>query len=202
MPPKKRKAATGLNADEERFVDEYLIDLNGTQAYIRANPGTKRTTAGELASRLLKKVKVRAAVRAGTLQLAKQCKTSALKEIKGIALIANYDLGAAFDMTVDDWVPLPPRKIPYETRQAMTAVKFKRRKERDKEGNEVATVEDVEYKFADKLAARDKLMRHFGQYADLPPLEVLLAALPPEVAATVRAALAAVVQGGRNPGGG
>ena len=46
----------------QRFVDEYLIDLNGTQAAIRA--GYSATTAQEQSSRLLSNVKVQQAVSA------------------------------------------------------------------------------------------------------------------------------------------
>lgn len=195
------KKTAGLSADEERFVEEYLIDRNGTAAYIRANPGTRKTTAGEMASRLLKKRKVAQAVAAGSRELARRCGVSAAKEVNGLALLANYDIGDAFDLTADDWVPLPPRKIPYETRKAIVGFKVTRRRLKSG-GDEDYEVETVEYKFADKLAARDKLMRHLGLYKDLPPLEVLLAALDPQIAEAVRRALAQAVQSGADPGGG
>jgi phage terminase small subunit len=175
----KRKPA--LTLDEERFVDEYLIDRNGRAAYTRANPGTKRSTAAQQASRLLNKRNVAEAVRVGSRELARACKVNAEKEIRGLAMLANYDIGAAFDLTADEWVPLPPRKIPYEVRQAIVGVKINRRKEA---GGVV--VETVEYRFADKIAARDKLMRHLGLYKDLPPLETVLALLPRELADEIR----------------
>ncbi len=46
-----------LTAKQQRFVDEYLIDLNATQAAIRAGYSAK--TADQQASRLLTNVKVR-----------------------------------------------------------------------------------------------------------------------------------------------
>jgi phage terminase small subunit len=45
-----------LNARQLRFVDEYLIDLNATQAAIRAGYSAK--TAGQIGSRLLKDVEI------------------------------------------------------------------------------------------------------------------------------------------------
>jgi phage terminase small subunit len=45
-----------LTAKQQRFVDEYLIDLNATQAAIRA--GYSKKTADQQASRLLTNVKV------------------------------------------------------------------------------------------------------------------------------------------------
>lgn len=49
---------TKLNERQSRFVNEYLIDLNGTQAAIRA--GYSARTANEQASRLLTNVSVQA----------------------------------------------------------------------------------------------------------------------------------------------
>lgn len=51
-----------LTPTEDRFVTEYLIDLNGTQAYMRASPGVKEPTARVQASRLLAKPNILGAV--------------------------------------------------------------------------------------------------------------------------------------------
>ena len=59
-PAPRKSAVTHL---DERFIQEYLVDLNGTQAYLRAVPGTKENTARVLASRLLTKVDIQAAIR-------------------------------------------------------------------------------------------------------------------------------------------
>lgn len=50
------KTATGLNEKQKQFCDEYLIDLNGTQAAIRAGYSPK--TANEQAARLLANVSI------------------------------------------------------------------------------------------------------------------------------------------------
>ncbi len=52
-----------LTPKQARFVEEYLIDLNATQAAIRASYSAK--TAEVQGSRLLGNVKVREAVEAG-----------------------------------------------------------------------------------------------------------------------------------------
>lgn len=49
-----------LNARQQRFVDEYLIDLNATQAYVRA--GYSPNGAGQAAEKLLRNTEIRAAV--------------------------------------------------------------------------------------------------------------------------------------------
>lgn len=52
-----------LTPKQQRFVEEYLIDLNGTQAAIRAGYSAK--TANEQAARLLANASISAAVAAG-----------------------------------------------------------------------------------------------------------------------------------------
>ncbi len=63
LDAKPRAAAPRKSAVDGRFVQEYMVDLNGTQAYMRAVPGTKENTARVLASRLLTKVAVQEAIR-------------------------------------------------------------------------------------------------------------------------------------------
>lgn len=62
---------TELTAKQERFCQEYLIDLNATQAAIRAGYSAK--TAAEQSSRLLSNVKV--SYRVATLQKAASKRT-------------------------------------------------------------------------------------------------------------------------------
>lgn len=64
-----------LTPKQSRFIDEYMIDLNGTQAAIRA--GYSKKTAEQQASRLLSNVKVQA-------EIAKR--QSALSDTHGVTL--------------------------------------------------------------------------------------------------------------------
>ena len=54
----------GLTLKQQRFVDEYLIDLNGTAAYQRAGYKATARTARSNAVRLLAKASVQAAIQA------------------------------------------------------------------------------------------------------------------------------------------
>lgn len=55
--PRARKPAAAksqsITPKVERFIDEYLLDLNGTQAYLRSHPGVTNMTARVEAARLL-----------------------------------------------------------------------------------------------------------------------------------------------------
>ena len=52
-----------LTDQQKKFIEEYLIDMNGTRAYRAAYPSVKKNeTAAALASRLLTKAKVKKAI--------------------------------------------------------------------------------------------------------------------------------------------
>lgn len=53
---------TLLTFTERRFVDEYVIDRNGTKAYLRVNKDVTEGSAATLSSRLLRKVEVQRAI--------------------------------------------------------------------------------------------------------------------------------------------
>lgn len=77
------KTSSGLTDKQARFVKEYLIDSNATQAAIRA--GYSEQTANEQGSRLLANVSVRQAVEAG------QEKKAAKLEITALDLVREYE---------------------------------------------------------------------------------------------------------------
>lgn len=60
--------SAALTPRQQRFVEEYLLDLNGTQAAIRA--GYSAHTANEQAARLLANVSVRSAIERGKSEVA------------------------------------------------------------------------------------------------------------------------------------
>lgn len=74
-----------LSNKQLKFIEEYLIDLNGTKAAIRA--GYSRKTAQEQSSRLLSKVMVseeiakRQAVASNNCELTKEAKLNYLKAV-------------------------------------------------------------------------------------------------------------------------
>ena len=71
-----------LNEKQKRFCDEYLVDLNATQAGIRA--GYSKKTAYSSAQRMLKNVEIRACIEK-KLEEAGMSKMEALKLVSDIA---------------------------------------------------------------------------------------------------------------------
>ncbi len=90
-PPRGPKLdARGLNPRQARFVDEYLIDLNATQAAIRA--GYSVSTAEQQGPRLLDHVGVAAAIEAGKAKRAKKLEISAERVLTELAKLAFSDV--------------------------------------------------------------------------------------------------------------
>jgi len=84
-----------LTEKQRRFVEEYLIDLNGTQAVIRA--GFSEKGADVAASRLLGNVRVQAAVSEGKRNRSRRVEITQARVLEEIAHIALSDLSEAFE---------------------------------------------------------------------------------------------------------
>ncbi len=79
-----------LTPKQERFVQEYLIDLNATQAAIRA--GYSAHTANEQGARLLTNVSVRSAVEEAKKSRAERTEITQDRVLQELARIAFFDL--------------------------------------------------------------------------------------------------------------
>lgn len=77
----------GLNAKQARFAQEYLVDLNATQAAIRA--GYSEKTAKSQGSRLLTNADVQAAIAAGREKLAERVQVSQEWVLKNLVAVAE-----------------------------------------------------------------------------------------------------------------
>ncbi len=77
-----------LNPKQKRFVEEYLIDLNATQAAIRA--GYSKKTAGIQGFDLLKNPKVQGAIAKAQEKLSKRVSVTQEEVIEGLKGEATY----------------------------------------------------------------------------------------------------------------
>lgn len=78
-----------MSPKQDEFVRQYLVDLNATQAAIRAGYSPK--TANEQGSRLLANVSVRSAIEAAKAERAKRTGITADEVLLGFAAIARAD---------------------------------------------------------------------------------------------------------------
>jgi len=89
---KSKSKGDELSAMEERFCEEFLIDLNGTQAYLRSKPGVKETTARTEASRLLAKPNIAERIVALKAERAARVGIDADRVLREVYTIAHADM--------------------------------------------------------------------------------------------------------------
>ena len=150
-----KSATSGFH---ERFVAEYLVDLNATQAYLRAH-GTCRSanTAAVEGHRLLRKPKIAAAVEAGKARQLEKAELSATRVLEELRRIGTFDPADLFD---DDGHLLPIKQIPKEARAAIAGLEVAQANLNRTDGKK-----DDEYlhkiKLANKNHALEVLAKHF-----------------------------------------
>lgn len=143
-----------LTKKQKLFVEEYLIDLNATQAAIRA--GYSPDTAQEQSSRMLSNVMVKNEIDKAMAERSRRTginQDRILMELAKIALV-NPEKVVNFDEATirEDAQP--------EDLAAVASVKVKRFPTKDGEGIE------REIKFYDKTKALDLAGRHLGMFKD------------------------------------
>jgi len=87
--------ARPLTAKQTRFVQEYLVDYNGTQAAIRA--GYPAVSARAMASENLTKPDIAAAVQEALAALQARCDITAERVLLELARVAYADVRTLFD---------------------------------------------------------------------------------------------------------
>ena len=143
-----------LTAKQQRFVDEYLIDLNATQAAIRA--GYSPSTAQEQASRLLSNVIISATVARAMAERSRRTGVTADRVVNELAKIGFANIT---DVANVDEAAVRGNANRDDT-AAIQSVKVKVIPTED--GNIV----ERELKMCDKLRALEQLGRHLGLFND------------------------------------
>lgn len=151
-----------LSAKRQRFVHEYLIDLNAAGAYKRAGYVVKNDhLAAVEGARLLTNPDVAAAISAAQAKLAKKLEVNAESVLREYCRIAFSDIGQVFD---DSGQIQAVKDIPEDARRAVSSIKVRRVIEGS--GDDAEEIETVEFKLWDKLNALEKLAKHLGLLKD------------------------------------
>ena len=143
-----------MNAKQQRFAEEYLVDLNATQAAIRA--GYSQKTAYAQGQRLLKHVEVAEFIAAAQDERSKATGITAEKVMEKLAEIAFADPRKLFS---SDNVVKPIAELDLETVTCIDGFEV-----RELAGDMPGTVTKV--KLANRLKALELLGKHFGQFVD------------------------------------
>lgn len=136
------------------FAEEYLLDLNGTQAAIRAGYSPK--TANQQASRLLANANIRAYIDRKLAERSRRTGINAdrvLRELARVAFVNAADL-------IDDGTGLIRDEAKADDTAAISSVRVKTIP------TDAGDIVEREIKLTDKNKALDMLCRHLGLYAD------------------------------------
>jgi phage terminase small subunit len=148
----------GLSAKQQRFVEEYLVDLNATQAAIRA--GYAEKTAAEQACRMLTKAKIADAVTAGRAALSNRTGVSAQRVIEEYRRIAFANMRDFAHWSGQDAGFIDSETLTDEQHAVIAEVAA----EEIQVGAEVVK-RKVKLKLHDKMKALDALSKHLGLFA-------------------------------------
>jgi phage terminase small subunit len=149
-----------LTPKQQRFADEYLIDLNATQAAIRA--GYSPATAEQQGSRLLSNAKVRAYIDERMAEHSRRTGVTQERIIRELARIAFVNPPEVVDMdnatiygyaTEDDTAAIASVKVKTIPTEAGTGI-------------------EREIRFADKIKALELLGKRFGMWLDRQQIDV------------------------------
>ena len=147
----------GLTPRQENFVSEYLRDLNGTRAAIRAGYSPK--TAAQAASRLLRNVNISAAVRREKDLRARRLQISADIVVQRLTQIARTNIYDFLDFQPDGTFRLDFLKASPEQTAGVARVTVTKRL---RGGKIISKVESL--RLADRVRALELLGRHLGLF--------------------------------------
>lgn len=152
----------GLTPKQATFVDEYLKDLNSTQAAIRA--GYSARNAGKIGPELLGKTRIAAEIATRMAAREKRTEITQDRVLQEYARLAFLDPAKLFD---ESGRPLPIQQMDEDTRRAIVGVDVAT------VGNDQMGVGEVlKLRLADKRAALDSVARHLGMFNDKLDLNV------------------------------
>ena len=164
-----------LTPKQQRFVEEFLIDLNATQAAIRS--GYAAGSADVTGARLLGNVRIRAAIDAAKARRSEATGITAERVLREYARVAFADLRHVMDWGPDGVTLRPSDALNDDAAAALSEVR--------------QTKDGLAVKLHPKTTALDALARHVGLFDR--PVRFGLPAL--ESAGDATTAMAAIVRG-------
>ena len=151
-----------LSNKQAKFCEEYLIDLNATQAAIRA--GYSKKTANRIGPQNLSKVVIQAKLS----ELQEELKQKAIED-GDIATPEEALIGCTHDIRFDPaemfdehGTMLEIREMPEHVRLSLCGHKTKERIERSKDKDEEVLSRWTDIKYPDKVRCRDQLLKTLG----------------------------------------
>ena len=151
-----------LTAKQQRFVEEYLIDLNATQAAIRA--GYSEKTAEQQGYQLLQKTSVSEAIQEAQNKRSERTEITQDRVLKELAKIGFSNM---LDyMTINNTGDLVPDFSALTRDQAAAISEVTVEHYMDGRGEDAEEVKRIKFKLSDKRAALVDMGRHLGMFKE------------------------------------
>ena len=144
-----------LSLLQQRFCDEYLIDLNATQAAIRAGYTEKSAAKGGL----LTNPRVQQHIRQRQYELRQTLHIDQETVLQELAAIAFADPAYFYNL---DGTLKPVTDLDPNIRAAMAGIDIKNQYTQNESKGVKKVRENIHIRLHSKIAALDKLMRHLG----------------------------------------
>lgn len=154
-------------AKQQRFIEEYPIDFNGTQAAVRAK--YSKRTAGQQATRLLRNVHIQAAIQKRVGKLTAKADVTVERVLSELAKIGFANLGDYFRISKEGEPIIDLSDITEDQSAALQEIMVEDFK--DGRGDDVRDVRRVKIKMLDKSPALDKLGKYLAMFVDRVRLE-------------------------------
>ena len=149
----------------KRFINEYLVDFNATQAAIRA--GYSESTAQEQSSQLLARPDIRALIAEGQKAIAERTQSFQDDAVSELKIVGFSDL--ADFLTVKDGGIVeqkPFNELTKEQTKCIKKIKQSVRSSHSADGTILHQTAVIEIELHDKLKALELLGRHLGMFND------------------------------------
>lgn len=146
-----------MTKKQKRFAEEYLIDLNATQAAIRAGyKVTKTKSASEIGAQLLKNTQVSEAIQQAMAERSRRTGISQDRVLTELAKIAFVNAADVID-------PETAMVLPSATLEDTAAIQSIKVKESFSDSGQMR---EREVRMADKLKALELLGKHLGMFKE------------------------------------
>lgn len=145
-----------LTKKQQLFVEEYLKDLNATQAAIRAGYSAK--TAYAIAEKLLRKAEIKQAIQEAMKARSDRTEITQDRVLQELARLAFFDARKMFN---GDGSPKAIHELDDDTAAAISGLDVV-----NVGNSEIGIGQVLKYKTADKGAALANAMRHLGMFTD------------------------------------
>lgn len=153
---------SGLTNKQKAFIDEYMIDLNATQAAKRA--GYSKKTCGQIGTQLLVKlsIELQAAMDARTVRTL----VTADRVLAELAKLAYSNTEDYITIGKDGLASIDLSELTRDQAAAITEISVETRREFNSKDDNAATIEKVKLKLADKGINLERLGKHLKLFTD------------------------------------